>query len=129
MLEGGINTFKEFKKEKPGKVVQYFQSEDRAVNQLNPYLLSFFISYLLKKDEQVLLSISNCIPNLINIHLAMIIYFQDDKKLVSKLLKTILRLIDFSNQNLEHLVKSNDLKPIVQNKLLKTIMKEIDFKD
>lgn len=129
VLEGGIKTFKEFKNEAPSNLVKHFQSEDNAINGLNPYLLSFFTSYLVKTDSKELLDIAYCIPNLLNLHLGMIVYFQDEKKVIVKLLKSLLKLVEFSKKNLAHLIKSDELKPMVHNKLLKTIIKEIDYTD
>jgi hypothetical protein len=129
VLEGGIRLFKEFKNEKPKKFVQHFQSEERAVDGLNPFLLSFFTSYLVKTDSQELLNISYCIPNLLNLHFGMIIYFQDEKKVIVKLLKSLIKLVEFAKKNITHLIKTGELKPIVQNKLLKIIINEIDYTD
>ena len=59
----------------------------------------------------------------------MIIYFQDDKKLVTKLLKSCLKLIEFANKHMVQLTKTGDIAAIVQNKLLKLIIEEVNFKD
>ena len=76
-----------------------------------------------------MLNISYCIPNLLNLHLGMIVYFQDEKKVIVKLLKSILKLVEYSKKNITHLIKCEELKAMVQNKLLKTIIKEIDYTD
>jgi hypothetical protein len=59
----------------------------------------------------------------------MIVYFQDEKKVIVKLLKSILKLVEYSKKNIAHLIKCGELKAMVQNKLLKTIIKEIDYTD
>ena len=129
LLEEGIENIKSFKGNAPKKFVEYFESQERALKGVNPYLLRFVTSYFIKNVDTQLLEIKNCVPNLFNLHYCMIVYFHDDKKLTIKLLKSCLKLVAFVRGNLAKLAQSGELVPILQNKLLEAIIKETDFND
>lgn len=124
-----MHSVKDFRAEKTKKVTDYFQIEAKAVKGLNPYLLRFMCSQLVKEDSNDLLSIKNCLPTLLDLHLCMVLYFQDHKSLVTKLLKSCLKLIAFARQHLAEVIKSEELAGIVQNKLVQLVTSEINFTD
>lgn len=69
----------------------------------------------------------NYLSNILNLHLLMVIYFNGDYELVKKLLKSVIRLIQFCQKNAEELVKTGEVKAIIQNKLLNLAIKNINF--
>lgn len=129
LLKEGIQNIKDFKGNPPRNFTEYYESQERALKGVNPYLFRFVTSYFIKNGEAELLEIKNCVPNLFNLHYCMIVYFQDDKKLTIKLLKSCLKLVAFVRSNLAKLAQSGEIVPILQNKMLEAIIKEIDFND
>jgi len=95
ILRAGVDAVKDFRASKVKKLTEFFNAEEKAVHGLNPYLLRFITGYLIKKDSSLLLETRDCLPNLINMHLLSVFYFQEDKSLVKKLLKTSLRLVQY----------------------------------
>jgi hypothetical protein len=129
VLRAGVKSVEAFRAEKTKKVTDHFQIEENAVNGLNPYLLRFVSSYLVKEDSPDLLDIKNCVATLLNLHLANVLYFQDHKPLVRKLLKSVVKLIGYAKLHCGALAKSEELPGIIQNQLVKEVTSEIDFKD
>lgn len=129
VLRAGVKCVQDFRVEKVKKVADYFQIEEKAVNGLNPYLLRFVCSQLVKEDSVDLIAIKNGLATLLNLHLCMVLYFQDHKPLIRKLLKSCLKLITYAKKHLAELVKSEELAGLVQNKLVKLVTSEINFKD
>jgi hypothetical protein len=75
VLEAGVQGVRDFRANKVKKLTEYFNAEERAVNGLNPYLLRFFTSYLIKKDSSLLKETKNCLATLVNLHLCSVLYF------------------------------------------------------
>lgn len=73
---------------------------------MNPYLLRFITSYLVKEDLPDLKDLKNCIATLINLHLAMVFTFQDSKLLIRKLLKSCLKLVSYAIKHCKELVET-----------------------
>ena len=114
-MRAGVKSVEDFRVEKTKKVTDYFQIEEKAVNGLNPYLLRFVTSYIVKEDSAVcnLVTIKNCIATLLNLHLCMVLYFQDHKSLVRKLLKSCLKLIGYARKHLVELIASEELASVI----------------
>jgi len=128
ILQAGAQGVKDFRANKVKKLTDYFNNEENAVNGLNPYLLRFVASYLVKKDSSLLRDTKNCLATLINLHLCCVIYFQDPP-LTRKLLKSALKLISFGIKNCQTLAKAGEITAIVQNKLVKLVTSGIDYSD
>jgi hypothetical protein len=61
-------------------ISEYFKSEDKVINDMNPYLFVFLINFFLDSAPHYLLgdnvpSVATLIPNLFNIALYTIIIF------------------------------------------------------
>ena len=111
----------------PTKTVDYFNTEERALVYLNPYLLKFMTSLFLK-ETSILLSHPLYLPNLFNIHLSMAIYLQKDSPIVvKKLYKSILNILFFIEEHLEESVRSKAIDKILLNELLHKMTTSIDF--
>jgi hypothetical protein len=95
ILKAGAKSIKDFRAEKTKKITDYFQYEEKAISGLNPYLLRFFTSHAIKNGYHEFLGVKNCLPSLFNLHLCMVMYFQDHKSLVVKLLKSALKIIAY----------------------------------
>jgi hypothetical protein len=59
----------------------------------------------------------------------MVLYFQEQKALVCKLLKSCLKLLCFAKKHCGALVAAGELPRIVENQLVKLATSQIDFKD
>ena len=59
----------------------------------------------------------------------MVLYFQEQKALVCKLLRSCLKLLLFAKKHCGALVRAGELSRIVENKLVKLATSQIDFKD
>lgn len=59
----------------------------------------------------------------------MVLYFQEHKVLVCKLLKSSLKLLCFAKKHCGALVRAGELPRIVENQLVKLATSQIDFKD
>lgn len=118
IIKSGIKSIKDFQETKTKNVIDYFQQEEKASTGLNPYLLRYFTKYLIKNESKLLSQTKNCITNLMNLHMLMVIYFNQNVDLIKKLLKTVIQLITFCQDHAEELAKSGELDGVIQNKLI-----------
>lgn len=58
----------------PKSVLEYFNTEERILVNLNPYLLKFMSSIYSAFGKQYLFEKSNYLPNLFTAHLGMAIF-------------------------------------------------------
>ena len=64
---------------------------------------------------------------MLNLHLIFLVQNQENKHLANKLLKSLIRLINYCETNCEELAKSGELKGLIQNKLFGLIINSLDF--
>ncbi len=76
IIQAGKTTIKAFQETAPTRVMDYFNTEERILVNLNPYLLIFMTKIYIKYCGDIVLERTSFIPNLFNIHLGMAIYFQ-----------------------------------------------------
>jgi hypothetical protein len=75
IIDSGIKTIKQFLESAPSKVLDYFNTEEKILNYLNPYLLIFSTKTYLKHLSKLVLEKQQFIPNLFNLHLSMALFF------------------------------------------------------
>jgi hypothetical protein len=112
ILRAGVKSIVAFREEKVKKIQDYFVYEGKAVDGLNPYLLKFVTGYLIKTNSPLLLETKNAIANLFNLHVLMVITFQEQqchKVFLSKLLKSCLKLLYFALKNCGKLAKAGEM--------------------
>jgi len=63
----------------PKNVSTFFNSEERVLVCLNPYMLKFFVSIYTKHGAAILKEKTTHIPNLFNIALYLNLFLQQDK--------------------------------------------------
>lgn len=129
VLQAGVRSVRDFRATSTKNLIDYFQVEEKAATGLNPYLLRFVSSYLVKEEAQDLTEIKNCLSSLISLHLCMVFYFQSHQALVKKLLKSCLKLVSFCKKHGQTLAKSGELTGIAQNHLLNLATKNVNYAD
>ena len=78
MLYKSLKTVKSFYEANTKNISDYFKSEDKVINDMNPYFFVFLANFFLDTAPQYLMSetvpsVSTLIPNLFNIALYTII--------------------------------------------------------
>jgi hypothetical protein len=63
------------KKTNPKNVEGMFNSEKAAIENVNPYLMRFITSFIVKNNISLLVKIPNGLSSLLNIHCFMALYF------------------------------------------------------
>lgn len=108
-------------------MLEYFNTEERTLVLLNPYILKFMTSIYITHFPKLLLENSVNLANLFNLHLGMILYFQADSIVLKRLYKQIIKILNFVQSNLKEAVQAKALQHIMQNDLLHQMVSEIDF--
>jgi hypothetical protein len=121
ILQKGISMIKVLKEQNPKNVEGMFNSEKAAIDNVNPYLLRSVTSFMVKNSIKILEKIPNGFSSLLNIHCFMVLYFQENKSLVTKLLRSSLKLIDYARSNSKSLSESGEIKEIVQSQIVKFV--------
>lgn len=75
ILESAKKTVRLMEEQAPTKILEYFNTEEKMLIYLNPFLLHSMTSVYLKHGTDILLKSSSIIPILVNLHLAYAIYF------------------------------------------------------
>jgi ferritin len=80
LLHKSIKTVKGFYESSSNTVKEYFKTEDKVINEINPFLFVFLVNCFIELAPSYLLSdsaisVSTLIPNLINISLYSVLHF------------------------------------------------------
>ena len=127
ILQKGMATILTLKKQKPKKLIDFFSVQENAAVSLNPFTLRLITNFLVKQNSAVLTSNHTIVSTLLHQLGHLILNFQEDKSLVIKLQKAMLKLIGHVRHNLEAF--RNQTKSIVQNYVVRYVTKQINFQD
>lgn len=127
VVKKGLNTIINLRDKKPGSLLDFYSSQENSSQNTNPYALRILAKHLAKQNSSILTSSNDTVSSLIYYLSYMILYFQEQKGLTIKLLKTMLKLIGHVRKNLSTF--KTQVKSIVQNHVIKFISKQIDYAD
>jgi hypothetical protein len=107
-----------------------FVDAENAVEFVNPYLVRFVTGFMTKCDISFhKLLQENCLSVLLDLHCFLVLYFQDNKLLIPKLLRSCQKIIDYARKYGKELVEMGHLKDIVQSKVVNFITSKIEYED
>lgn len=122
IIEAGVKTVQAFLEKAPGKVLDYFNTEDKILKHLNPYLMIFSTKTFLKHLSSKVLENPKYIPNIFNLHLSMALFFQGDFIVLKRLYKSIISFLSFIEDKLSDVVQNGSLQEILTNELMQKII-------
>ena len=99
VVSKGIQTVLNLKAQVPGSYLDFYSSQERAEKNLNPYVLRLAVNHLVKTNSPILTQTPETVSTLIYLLAFMSLYFQDQKGLVIKLQKTLIKLIVYVRRN------------------------------
>jgi hypothetical protein len=100
VIEKGINMLKHFEEKGSTNVEDMFVDAKNAVEFVNPYLVRFVTGFITKTDISFLTLLhENCLSILLDLHCFLVLYFQDNKLLIPKLLRSCQKIIDYARKN------------------------------
>lgn len=80
IIKAGFDTFESLAKQKPQQATTYFSFEDKAVKELNPYLLKFVIRTCIDNRSKLLQSSKTILPTLFSMALSMVVKFWNNNE-------------------------------------------------
>ena len=120
VIESGLVTVKNMWEKGARLVKDYFNTEEKTIQELNPYLLTFLLKQYQRHCPARLLSRSSYLPALFNLHLHMALLLQDDKSgIKNNLYGSILRLLAFVEENMRECIGNGVLEKLLNNELFK----------
>lgn len=75
ILKAGLITFESLKRQKPQQATQYFSKEEKAITELNPYLLKFITKIVIENRSKIVRESKTILPTLFSMCLATVIKF------------------------------------------------------
>lgn len=131
ILKAGFTTFESLKNQKPQAVSTYFSTEEKGIQELNPYLLKYVIKVTLDNRSKVLQSSKTILPTMFSMCLAMVVKFwnNNERKLVQTMLHSCMQIVFFVNEYMNLFAKSGVFESIVNNPLLTKIASKINYEN
>lgn len=117
----------QLKDKKPASFLDFYTDPELSVMCLNPFTLRLVVNHLVKQNSPLLTQGKDTVSALLYQMTLMILYFQDQKRLVTKLQKSMLKLIGHVRKHHEEF--REQAKSIAQNYAIRFVTKQIDFKD
>lgn len=131
ILKAGLITFESLKRQKPQQATQYFSKEEKAITELNPYLLKFITKIVIENRSKIVRESKTILPTLFSMCLATVIKFfnNSERNLVQRMLHSCMHIIFFVNEYIESFGKSGVFEAIVNNPLLTAIASKINYEN
>jgi hypothetical protein len=130
VIEKGIKMLEHFEANGATNVEEMFVDAKAAVAYVNPYLVRFVTGFITKSDISFLKSLEeNCLSILLDLHCFLVLYFQNNKLLIPKLLKSCQKIIEYARKHGKELVQWSHLEGIVSSRVVNFITSKIEYED
>jgi len=131
VIKAGFDTFEALAKQKPQNSVTYFGFEEKAVKELNPYLLRFVTKVCIENRSAILQKSKTILPTLFSMCLAVVVKFWNngERLMLQHMLHSCMQIIFFLNEYIGHFGTSGVFEAIVNNPLLTKIASTINYEN